>query len=147
MKNDERWTRGQLAKLADVNLETVRFYELKGLLPKPERTPAGYRLYKREHLLRLKFIQKAQSLGFTLNEIKQLLFLRASRRSSKQVKLLAADKIADIQLKISSLQRMLKALQQISSACDGMGSVDSCPLLNALDSGDVTPQRKGNCHE
>ena len=147
MKNDERWTRGQLAKLANVNLETVRFYEQKGLLPKPERTPAGYRLYKRDQLLRLKFIQKAQTLGFTLNEIKQLLFLRASNRSSKQVKQLAADKIADVQLKIQSLQRMLKTLRQISSACDGRGTVDACPILKALESNETSLTQNGDCHE
>lgn len=146
MKSDERWTRGQLAKLAGVNLETIRFYEQKKLLTEPERTPAGYRLYKQEHLLRLKFIQKSQSLGFTLNEIKQLLQLKASRRSSKQVKQLAETKISDIQTKIRDLQAMLGALQHISRACDGTGTVDSCPILKALET-DEFASSKGCCHE
>ncbi len=149
MRNEAPWTRARLAALAGVNLETIRFYEQKKLLPNPERTPAGYRLYRQEHLRRLKFIQKAQALGFTLNEIRELLLLRSqTRRSSRRVKELAEQKIADIQHKIRDLERMQKALQHISESCDGTGTTDSCPILMALDEQDTQAiLAKGHCHE
>lgn len=149
MRNEAPWTRARLAALAGVNLETVRYYEQQKLLPVPERTPAGYRLYRQEHLMRLKFIRKAQSLGFTLNEIRELLLLRSqTRKSSKRVKDLAEHKIADIEHKIRDLQRMQIALQHISSSCDGKGTTDSCPILMALDDNESpAPIKKGQCHE
>jgi len=149
MRNEAPWTRARLAALAGVNLETIRFYEQKKLLPEPERTPAGYRLYRREHLMRLKFIQKAQVLGFTLNEIRELLLLRSqTRRSSKRVKDLAEQKLADIRSKIGDLKRMQAALEHISKMCDGAGTTDSCPILMALDGNEASaPLAKGDCHE
>jgi len=127
-------TRGQLAKLAGVNLETIRFYESKGLLPKPARSTSGYRLYPREQLRRLGFIRRAQELGFTLNEVKELLSLKASpNRSSLRVKRLAENKISSITEKIRDLRKMLRILEEVTKACDGCGSTSDCPILNVLD--------------
>lgn len=149
MRYDPPWTRARLAALAGVNLETIRFYEQRKLLPVPERTPAGYRIYRQEHLMRLKFIRKAQALGFTLDEIRELLLLRSQTgRSSKRVKDLAEQKIADIKHKIRALERMQKALKLISKSCDGTGTTDSCPILMALDDNEApTLMAKGQCHE
>src|SRR5258708_2566151 len=94
-------TRGRLAQLGGVGVETVRFYEQEGLLAKPARSPAGYRQYGQHVVARLQFIQRAKELGFTLNEIKELLSLRVDPDTScEDVRAKAEVKIADIHGKI-----------------------------------------------
>ncbi|MDA1049458.1 MAG: heavy metal-responsive transcriptional regulator [Planctomycetota bacterium] len=128
------WTVGQLAKRAGVGVETVRFYERKGLLAVPERKPSGYRQYDEEVVDRLRFIKRAKELGFTLNEIKELLSLRLDPTTTcADVKKRSAEKIDDIEAKIRTLQRMKKALVKVTKACRGRGGTCECPILEALD--------------
>ena len=130
-------TIGQLGKRADVGVETVRFYERRGLLAEPDRRPSGYRQYDEEVVDRLRFIKRAKELGFTLNEIKDLLSLRLDPTTTcADVKSQAEDKITDIEAKIRTLQRMKKALVKVTKACSGSGGTSECPILEALQKGD-----------
>ena len=132
--NGRAMTVGQTARLAEVGIPTMRFYERAGLLPKPERTGANYRIYPDETVVRIRFIRRAQQLGFTLNEIKDLLELRVNRRQScSDVRHLAAEKIADIESRIRSLQKMRKALLKLAEQCDADGGKSRCPLLDSLE--------------
>ena len=126
---------GQLAQRAGVGVETVRFYEREGLLEEPSRKPSGYRQYDEAVIDRLRFIRHAKELGFTLNEIKELLSLRASPRAScGDIRLKAEEKVHDIDEKIKALRSMKKALAKLVSECSGTGSVTDCPILSAMDS-------------
>src|SRR5713226_7658982 len=108
-------TIGHLAKEAGVNLETVRYYERRGLLPKPPRSAAGYRLFPSDAARRLRFIRRAQELGFSLKEIRELLWLRVSRTTrSRDIRARAEAKIADIEAKICSLESMKKILRKLT---------------------------------
>ena len=131
-------TIGRLAKQAGVNLETVRFYERRGLLPRPPRSASGYRLFPIETARRLRFIRRAQELGFSLTEIGELLSLRVSRRTtSADIRKRAEAKVADIQAKIRSLESMRRTLQKLTKVCDGCGPTAECPILESLDREDV----------
>jgi MerR family mercuric resistance operon transcriptional regulator len=128
-------TIGQVAQRAGVAIETVRFYEREGLLNRPPRAPSsGYRLYEEEAIARLRFILRAKELGFTLNEIKELLFLRVDAGAScADVRAKAEVKIAAIEEKIRTLQRMRTALVRLTRACGEIGGGAECPILDALD--------------
>lgn len=127
-------TIGALAKQVGVNLETVRFYERRRLLPEPPRSDSGYRLYPAEAARRLGFIKRAQELGFSLHEIQELLSLRVSPRStSKEIRKRAEAKIVDIEAKIRTLQSMKKTLRKLTKACVGCTPVSECPILESLD--------------
>jgi MerR family mercuric resistance operon transcriptional regulator len=127
-------TIGRLAKQAGVNLETVRFYERKGLLPRPPRSASGYRLFPEEAARRLKFIRRAQELGFSLAEIAELLSLRVSRRTtSAEIRARAEAKITDIEAKMRSLESMKKTLRKLTKVCDGCAPIAQCPILESLD--------------
>ncbi len=124
----------QVANLAGVGVETVRFYERESLVNKPLRRESGYREYPTEAVDRIRFIRRAKDLGFTLKEIRELLDLRLdSEATCGDVRETAQEKIADIEGKIRILQRMKRALVKLTSACDGSGSVESCPILGALE--------------
>jgi len=125
---------GELAKKAKVNPETLRYYEREGLLPEPVRTETGYRIYADVDLKRVQFIKRAQELGFSLKEVKELLALKVNAsQSASQVKRLAKLKLQDIEAKIQSLQAMKNTLNKLVEACSGKGSVDHCPILNCLE--------------
>ncbi len=126
---------GAVATRADVNIQTVRYYERRGLLAKPPRTESNYRLYSEDSVRRVRFVKRAQQLGFTLKEIKDLLALRLKPTSrSSAVKERATAKIVDIEEKVRTLQRMKRALTKLTAACDGCGSTSECPILEALES-------------
>jgi len=128
-------TIGQLSQRSGVNIETVRFYEREGLLPKADRSPSGYRQFDETTIDRLEFIQRAKELGFTLNEIKELFALRVESSSScADVKSRAEAKIADIEDKLRILNRMKSALVKLTNECNGHGSTSECPIIDALDS-------------
>ena len=128
-------TIGQLARDAGLNLQTVRFYERRGLLPKPPRTASGYRAFPSDSVRRLRFIKRAKELGFSLNEIKQLLALRFDPDTScALVQQRAEDKLEDIEHKIQDLRRMKKALARLTATCPGRGSTGECPILESLES-------------
>lgn len=127
-------TIGWAAKAAGVNVETLRYYERRGLLPEPPRTGTGYRLYDTESVTRLRFIKEAQGLGFTLEEIQELLILRVdSENSCADVRARAEQKVADIEDKIHSLQQMRNALQKLIAACAADGPAGECPFLESLE--------------
>lgn len=127
-------TIGRLAREAGVNLETVRYYERRGLLPKPPRSASGYRLFPVEAARRLRFIRRAQELGFSLGEIRELLSLRVSATArSTDVRKRAEAKIADIDAKIRSLDSMKRTLRNLTNACEGCGPIAACPILESLD--------------
>ena len=131
-------TIGRLAKQAGVNLETVRFYERRGLLPKPPRTVSGYRLFPADAARRLRFIRRAQELGVSLTEIGELLSLRLSRQTtSADIRARAETKITDIEAKIRSLESMKKTLRKLTRVCEGCAPVAQCPILESLDREDV----------
>src|SRR6516165_2932211 len=111
-------TIGQLARQARVNRETVRYYERRRLLSRPSRSVSGYRVFSDDAVRRLRFIRHAKMLGFSLNEIRELLTLRVSSVGAcDRVRARALTKIADIDHKIRSLQQMKSTLTQLAAAC------------------------------
>ncbi len=131
-------TIGHLAKQAGVNLETVRYYERRDLLPRPPRSASGYRLFPVEAARRLRFIRRAQDLGFSLKEIRELLSLRVSRTTrSADIRARAEAKVADIEAKIRSLESMKKTLRKLTRICDGCAPMAECPILESLDREDA----------
>ncbi len=127
-------TIGKLAKQAGVTIDTVRFYERRGLVAEPNRTASNYRIYSAGEVVRLKFIKKAKSLGFSLKEIQELLVLRHTPEATKKdVKSKVERKIQDIKTKITDLGHILEVLEDLNQSCNGHGSADDCPILRALD--------------
>lgn len=126
-------TIGQLANQAGVNPETVRYYERCGLMPAPPRRESGYRAYPQESLVRIRFIKRAQTLGFTLKEIDRLLALRVNPVTScDQVRIEAEQKLEEVSRKIQALQELRQALMKLAAACDQGGPQGECPILEAL---------------
>lgn len=124
---------GQLAHLAKVNVQTLRFYERKGLLPPPPRRLSGYREYPPETVGIVRFIQRAQELGFTLREIKELLDLRRVARSTcGDVVVVAQRKIEEIEKKIDDLRAMQTALTKLLAECSGDAPITQCPIIESL---------------
>ncbi len=125
---------GELAQLAGVNIQTVRYYERRQLLREPGRTRAGYREYDPHDLLRLRFILRAKELGFTLTEIEELLALRVDpRRTADDVRTRAQEKIAATDRKIRDLKRIRAALQHLVGSCEAHGPVAECALIHAIE--------------
>ena len=134
---------GKLAKMTQVTIDSIRFYERRGLIAEPNRSESNYRRYTLDAASRLRFIKKAQTLGFSLDEIKDLLNLHNDPKASKaDVKARAESKIFDIQQKILDLNKMLEALKQLNELCNGQGPIDECPILYALAGDD-----KQECHQ
>ena len=131
-------TIGRLAKEAGINLETVRYYERLRLVPKPPRTASGYRMYPPDAVRRLRFIRRAQELGFSLREIRELLSLRSSpSATSAAVRARAEAKIADIEAKIRTLEAMRQCLRNVAQTCDGCAPLSECPILESLEREDL----------
>ncbi len=127
-------TIGQLAKAADVNIQTVRFYERKGILKPQTRLESGYRIYNEDSLRRLRFIRHAKDLGFSLNEIQSLLNLRVrSVESCNQVKLKAEQKLKDVQQKIVQLRTLERTLKGLVSDCENRVVSDCCPIIKKME--------------
>ncbi len=127
-------TIGQLAKSTKVSVETIRFYEKQGLIAEPQRTPSGYRQYSSDSIRRIRFIQRAKELGFTLKEIGELLSLKATPGIlCADIKAQAATKLENINNKILTLERMKNALMTLIKKCPDAGAVSECPILDALD--------------
>src|ERR1700722_19430338 len=122
---------GQLAKRGGVGIDTVRYYERNGLLAPHTRLASGYRRYGDIELARLRFIRRAQTLGFTLKEIKQLLALSAQRDVGR-VKRSAQAKLIDVKSRIAALERVRDGLATLIEACPGHGRAAECPILQAL---------------
>src|SRR4051794_13174868 len=113
---------GELAKHAGVNVETLRFYERKGLLPKPPQRESGYREYPAESVRLIRFIKRAQELGFSLREVKELLALRVEPgRTCADVRHKAQEKVLEVRQKIADLQAIERALETLTATCSGDG--------------------------
>ena len=124
---------GEVARRAGVNVETLRFYERRGILPEPPRRESGYREYPAETVDLIRFVKRAQELGFSLEEIRELLDLRdGPRQRSKKVPRLVKSKIAEIERKIRDLQSMREALSSLLCACEKNGTRASCPIIESL---------------
>ena len=133
-------TIGGFAKAAGVRTDTIRYYERNGLLPPPARTAAGYRLYDDSDLERVRFIRKAQGLGFTLSEIAALLALRASDTArAADVLDITERKIAESLARISELSRISAALKQLAERCPVEAPVTDCPILAHLANTSTAP--------
>lgn len=136
-------TIGQVAKAAKVNVETVRYYEKVGLIPQPPRTESKYRLFPSEVIQRIKFIKKAQDLGFTLSEIKTLLYISDSKDfDCREVQQFAFQKLDEIELKIHDLLEMKSILQDLTNRCPGQGSIGECPIIKEFKEGGDSDGKK-----
>jgi len=122
---------GSLAKQAGVRIDTVRYYEKNGLLKPSTRLASGYRRYGQTEVARLRFIRRAQALGFTLKEVRDLLALSA-QKDVMRVKKSAQAKLDDVNERIASLERIRDGLSTLIAACPGHGRAADCPILNAL---------------
>ncbi|NGX42172.1 MAG: Mercuric resistance operon regulatory protein [Chlamydiae bacterium] len=124
---------GQIAKKAGVNVETLRFYEKKRLIPEPMRMESGYRKYPEETIHRIQFIKNAQKLGFTLKEIKELLSITlVTKKQCQQVKGEIDHKLMEVDEKIKQLQEISDALKSLRRKCDEGGVDGKCPILKFL---------------
>ncbi len=127
-------TIGEVAKRANVCIETLRYYERQGLVACPPRTLSNYRLYPEETVRRVRFIKRAQHLGFSLKEIAELLALRTDPTTScTDVRERAVVKIHDIEAKMRALQAMKTTLSKLVLACTGNSPITDCPILESLD--------------
>jgi MerR family mercuric resistance operon transcriptional regulator len=131
----EYLTIGQLAKRLLVNVETIRYYERRGLIPDPQRRESGYRQFSQDMVKRIRFIKHAQQVGFTLEEISELPSLRVDPDTTcADIKKRAEIKIGEIEKKMQALKRMKLALAKLKAACRGRGPLGDCPILEALES-------------
>ena len=127
-------TIGQVAAMAEVNIQTIRYYERRGLVATPRRTGSGYRQYAPDAVSRLRFIRHAQELGFSLQEIGELLSLRVRNSSAcETVAWKTRQKINLVQQRIADLQRMQRTLEGLASACTARRPTEDCPILAALE--------------
>lgn len=125
---------GDLAKRAGVNVETLRFYEREGLLPEPPRRFSGYREYPTESVRLIRFIKRAQELGFSLRGVKELLALRVEPGTTcADVRHKAEAKVSEVRQKIADLRAIERALKTLTAACSGEGPLSDCPILECLD--------------
>jgi Cu(I)-responsive transcriptional regulator len=123
---------GELARLTGTKVETVRFYERSGLLPAPGRTAANYRAYGADHLARLSFVRRARDLGFTLDQVRELLGLSDDRsRSCAGVDEIATAHLAGIDRKIADLMALRSELDRMLGSCR-RGTVEDCRIIEAL---------------
>ncbi len=124
----------QVAERSGVNLQTIRYYQEIGLLPEPPRSPAGYRRFPPDAVRRVRFIKRAQELGFSLSDVRELLSLRVqSDAACADVLQRTRGKIAGIERKIRDLRSMKAALERLAASCSGASPLGECPILDYLD--------------
>jgi MerR family copper efflux transcriptional regulator len=129
------WTVGRLARAAGVGVETIRFYEKRGLIERPEKPRSGYRTYEANDVSRIQFIKQAQSIGFTLSEIAELIRLAEDSRSQcGDVQSRAQDKMRAVDAKLADLTRMRGELERLATRCESTQPLADCGLLNCLSS-------------
>jgi MerR family transcriptional regulator, copper efflux regulator len=122
---------GKLAQVTGVGVDTIRYYERNGLIAPQTRLASGYRRYGKEEVTRLRFIRRAQKLGFTLKEIRSLLSLSAGENVAR-IRQAAAEKLMDVDARIADLQRVRAGLATLVEACPGHGRPADCPIVRAL---------------
>ncbi|MGD9869305.1 MAG: helix-turn-helix domain-containing protein [Hyphomicrobiales bacterium] len=126
-------TIGDLARATDTKIVTIRYYEKAGLLPPPGRTAGNYRAYEPRHLEQLGFIRRCRDLGFTLDQVRDLLRLSSSEdKDCTEVDRIAAEHLAGVERKIAGLQQLARQLRRISSLCQGGGRIADCRIIGAL---------------
>lgn len=130
---------GAVAAHAGVHIQTLRYYERRGLFDRPERSPSGYRQYRPETVLRVRAIKRAQSLGFRLAEIRDLIRLQETRGPAATVRARGDAKLREIDEKIRTLQRMRRALRTLVATCACGGDLSRCRVLDGLDDGPRRP--------
>lgn len=129
----ERMTIGDLAKATGVKVVTIRYYEQAGLLPEPTRTEGNYRLYKSQHTRRLQFIRRLRDLGFTLEQVRQLLQLASDKNQDcGDVDRITNQHLATVEEKLRDLQRLATELRRLSRCCKGGGRIAECRIIEAL---------------
>jgi MerR family transcriptional regulator, mercuric resistance operon regulatory protein len=137
----------ELAGRAAVNPQTLRYYERRGLLAEPARSTGGYRSYPPEAVRRVRFIKRAQQLGFTLAEVETLLDLAGGGpESCDAVQALATEKIADLRRRIADLQALEAGLTRLAATCDLPRGQRECPILQEMDSGPAPVSGVGHGH-
>jgi MerR family mercuric resistance operon transcriptional regulator len=128
----KRLQRAELSRLTGCNLETVRYYEKVGLLPEPPRTASGYRSYDSTHERRLRFVLRARELGFSLDEVRELLRLVDEHdQPCTEARAVATAHLDDVRAKIADLKRMERALTDVVAQC-AEGTLPECPLIESL---------------
>ena len=125
-------TTGQLAKETGVNIETIRYYERRGLIPEPPRRESGYREYAPKYIERILFIKRAQALGFTLKEISELLAVADGNPACKDIRRFAEDKASDIETRIRDLKKIKTVLNDLIKKCLGKRKISDCPIIESL---------------
>ena len=125
---------GELSKQTGVSIDTLRYYEQRGLIPSAARTAAGYRQYSTADALRLNFIVQGKELGFTLEEIFQLLALRSGDRNCVEVRAVAEARAGEIDARIAKLSRMRDTLLELAEQCEQSSATDPCPILKSMES-------------
>lgn len=137
----QQLTIGKVADQAGVGVETIRYYEREGLLPKPARLASGYRQYEPDTIDRLRFIRHAKELGFSLDQVRELLSLRLvpsmqamDDQACEEVHAIAQSKLVDVDERIRKLQRIQKTIRKLCRDCEAGKPTDACPILRALDS-------------
>lgn len=129
----EKLTIGKIAKLTETNIETIRFYQREKLIEVPKFVEAKIRYYSPDYVEKIEFIKRAQTVGFSLNEIKEILRLRLSPKADcAPIKERTQKKITEVEKKITDLKRILKVLKQFESRCDGHESTEHCSILDGL---------------
>lgn len=124
---------GELSRRTGIGIDTVRYYERQGLMRPASRMASGYRLFDEQDVARLHFIRRAKVLGFTLEEIRDLLALSDHRDDDMaSMKAVATAKLADVEHRLVELERMRDGLRALVDACPGHGAMARCPILNAL---------------
>jgi MerR family mercuric resistance operon transcriptional regulator len=124
------FTIGQLANKAEVNVETIRYYERRGLIERPDKPPTGYRRYDNEVIYRLLFVRRAKTLGFKLDEIETLLLLSVGHCT--EIQSLAEQKLEQVQDKIKDLQSLEDVLSDLVRQCNASVDEAHCPIVDAL---------------
>ncbi|MGN7725115.1 MerR family transcriptional regulator [Luteimonas sp. 22616] len=129
---------GQLARQAGVPIDTVRYYERQHLIPEPARSASGYRQYAHDDVTRLNFIRRAKTLGFTLEEIGELMAISStSSNDMNEMKQKASRKLQVVEERLAELARMRDALRGLVDACPGHGPLATCPIMAALTTSDA----------
>ena len=126
------FTIGQLSRLADVNIETIRYYEKIGIIPHPPRNSSGYRIYSTPHLGRLSFVRRCRELGFSQPEVRKLLTLIDDHNyTCAEVRDITEKQLLTVKNKIKDLRKLEQALANMIGECDG-GDIPDCPIVDIL---------------
>lgn len=137
-------TIAKAARAAGVNVETIRYYERRGLIDRPRTVGTAVRVYPDETVRRIRFIKRAQKLGFTLKEIRELLRLRTGGATSASVRKRVEAKVADVETRLRDLRAMRRTLRELLGTCTGRGAADDCPILKSLDEDEPSARNRNH---